>query len=135
MRYVLFVCNHNAGRSQMAQAFFERHAPADIRAESAGEQPAEVIWPNVVEVMAEIGIDISDRRPKKLDLEMQLHADYAITVAASVEDWDVPDPAGRPLDEVRLIRDEVERRVSHFVESVSTTCAPTAQRTSYGSRS
>jgi arsenate reductase len=80
MRYVLFVCTHNAGRSQIAQAFFERYAPADIRAESAGEEPAAAIWPNVIEAMREVGIDISDRRPKKLDLEMQLHADWAITL-------------------------------------------------------
>ena len=77
MKYVLFVCTHNAGRSQIAQAFFERYAPADIRAESAGEEPAAAIWPNVVEAMRELGIDISHRRPKKLDLEMQLHADWA----------------------------------------------------------
>ena len=70
MRYVLFVCTHNAGRSQMAQAFVERHAPDDIRAESAGEEPAAEIWPDVVEAMAEIGIDISKRRPKKLLPEM-----------------------------------------------------------------
>ena len=80
MKYVLFVCAHNAGRSQIAQAFFERYAPADIRAESAGEEPAAAIWPNVVEAMREIGIDISHRRPKKLDLETQLHADWAITL-------------------------------------------------------
>jgi hypothetical protein len=76
--------------------------------------------------MAEVGIDISNRRPKKLDLEMQLHADFAVTlncgeacpyVAATVEDWDVPDPAGRPLEEVRLIRDEIERRVRDFAET------------------
>ncbi len=124
MRYVLFVCTHNAGRSQIAQAFFERYAPADLRAESAGQEPAGAIWPNVVAAMAEVGIDISDRRPKKLDLEMQLHADWAITlecggacpyVAATVEDWEVPDPAGCSLDEVRLIRDEIERRVREFV--------------------
>ena len=59
MRYVLFVCTHNAGRSQIAQAFFERHAPADLRAESAGQAPAEAIWPNVVEAMREVGIDIA----------------------------------------------------------------------------
>ena len=60
MRYVLFVCNHNAGRSQMAQAFFERHAPADIRAESAGSSPARQLWPVVVEAMAEVGLDLSE---------------------------------------------------------------------------
>ena len=57
MKYVLFVCTHNAGRSQIAQAFFEQYAPADVRAESAGDEPAEAVWPNVVEAIAEIGID------------------------------------------------------------------------------
>ncbi len=80
MRYVLFVCNHNAGRSQMAQAFFERHAPADVRAESAGTAPATEIWPVVVEAMREVGVDIAGRKPKKLLREMQLHADWAVTM-------------------------------------------------------
>lgn len=125
MKYVLFVCTHNAGRSQMAQAFFERYAPPDIRAESAGQEPAEAIWPNVVEAMHEVGIDISKRRPKKLDVEMQLHADWAITLACGgacpyvptiVEDWEIPDPAGKGLEEVREIRDLLEERVREFVE-------------------
>ena len=64
MSYVLFVCNHNAGRSQMAQAFFERHAPPGVTAESAGTQPRDAVWPEVVEVMSEVGIDLGDRRPK-----------------------------------------------------------------------
>jgi arsenate reductase len=63
VKYVVFVCTHNAGRSQMAQAFFERHAPADVRAESAGQEPAQEIWTPVVEAMREVGIDISCRRP------------------------------------------------------------------------
>jgi arsenate reductase len=125
MRYVLAVCTHNAGRSQMLAAFLERYAPADIRAESAGNEPAEAIWPNVIEAMREVGIDLVDRKPKKLDLEMQLHADWAITLACGdscpyvpgvVEEWDVPDPAGLPLDEVRAIRDEIERRVIDLVD-------------------
>lgn len=125
MKYVLFVCNHNAGRSQMAQAFFERHAPADIKAESAGSQPAREVWPVVVEAMAEVGVDISDRRPKRLLLEMQLHADWAVTlgcgdacpyVPTTVEAWDIPDPAGLPLGEVRAIRDSIEVHVRELVE-------------------
>ncbi len=125
MRYVLFVCTHNAGRSQMAEAFFERHGPSDIRAESAGQEPAEAVWPEVVEAMAEVGIDLSQRRPKKLTVEMQLHADWAITLACgaqcpfvptTVEDWDVPDPAGRSLEEVRSIRDGVEARVRELID-------------------
>lgn len=125
MRYVLFVCTHNAGRSQIAQAFFDRYAPADVRAESAGEEPAAAIWPNVIQAMAEVGIDISGRKPKKLDLEMQLHADWAITlhckascpyVPATVEDWDVDDPAGHSIERVREIRNDIEQRVRDFVE-------------------
>jgi arsenate reductase (thioredoxin) len=104
---VLFVCTHNAGRSQIAQAFLERYAPADLRAESAGQEPVAAIWPNVVEAMHEVGIDISAREPKKIDLEMQLHADRGITLncqgecpylIGTVEDWDVDDPAGQPLE-------------------------------------
>jgi arsenate reductase len=74
-RYVLFVCNHNAGCSQMAQALFERHGPADVRAESAGTEPAPAIWPPVIEVMREIGLDLSGRTPKKLTVDMQQRAD------------------------------------------------------------
>jgi arsenate reductase len=75
VNHVPFVCNHNAGRSQMAQAFFERLAPDDIRAESAGSSPARQVWPEVVEVMREVGIDLAGRKPRKLLREMQLHAD------------------------------------------------------------
>jgi arsenate reductase (thioredoxin) len=126
MKYVLFVCNHNAGRSQIAQALFERYAPDDVRAESAGSTPAERVWPNVIEAMREIGIDLSGRRPKKLTVEMQLHADWAITLAcgeqcpyvpATVEDWDIPDPAGKPIEEVRAIRDALETRVRDLIEN------------------
>ncbi len=122
--YVLFVCNHNAGRSQMAQAFFERYGPEDVRAESAGNEPAAEIWPTVIEAMREIGFDLSGRRPKRLTVEMQRHADWAITmgcgdscpyVPATVEDWDIPDPAGRPIGEVRAIRDGIEARVRELI--------------------
>ena len=120
MKYVLFVCTHNAGRSQMAQALFERYAPEDVRGESAGSDPARRVWPEVVEVMQEVGIDVSARKPKRLSVEMQLHADWAVTmgcgdvcpyVPTTVDDWDIPDPAGRPVDEVREIREMIEERV------------------------
>jgi arsenate reductase (thioredoxin) len=126
MKYVLFVCTHNAGRSQMAQAFFERGAPPDIRAESAGDEPGDSIWPEVVATMAEVGVDLAGRRPKKLLPEMQLHADWAITLACgarcpyvptTVEDWDVPDPAGKPIEEVRVIRDQIEYRIRDLLEN------------------
>ena len=126
IRYVLFVCNHNAGRSQMAQAFFERNAPEDFRAESAGSDPAPAVWPVVVEVMREIGVDLAGRKPKRLTLEVQLHADWAITmgcddscpyVPTAVEAWDVPDPAGRPIEEVRAIRDGIQARVRELLDT------------------
>ena len=125
MKRVLFVCNHNAGRSQIAQAFFDRHAPKDIRAESAGTSPARRVWPEVVEAMAEVGIDLSRCRPTKLTREMQLHADWAVTmgcgdacpfVPTTVESWDIPDPAGRPIADVRAIRDGIEARVRELVD-------------------
>lgn len=143
MKQVLFVCTHNAGRSQMAEALFNRLAPPDIRAESAGQQPRQAgVWPAVVEVMREIGIDLSGKRPKKLLPEMQLHADWAITLACgavcpyvptTVEDWDIPDPAGRTVDEVRAIRDQLELRIDYLLTHASTTSAPTAPHTSSGS--
>lgn len=96
MRYVLFVCNHNAGRSQIAQAFFERDAPEGFRAESAGTNPARKVHPEVLAVMREVDIDLEGRRPQRLSLEMQLHADWAVTmgcgdacpyVPTRVDDW------------------------------------------------
>jgi protein-tyrosine-phosphatase len=125
MKTVLFVCTHNAGRSQMAEALFNHYAPEDVRAESAGQEPRSEVWPNVVEAMREIGIDLSGKRPRKLLLEMQLHADWAVTLACGascpyvptvVEDWDIPDPAGKPLEEVRAIRDALDGRVRELVD-------------------
>ena len=103
MKHVLFVCNHNAGRSQMAEAFFNHHAPDDVRAESAGNEPAAEIWPEVVEVMAERGFDLAAQEPKKVTVEMQLRADWAVAVGCedtcpfvptTLEEWEIPDPAG-----------------------------------------
>jgi arsenate reductase len=125
VKIVLFVCIRNAGRSQMAEAFFNQMAPPDLRAESAGSDPARRVHPAVVEAMREEGIDLSDRRPVRLDRETQLHADRAVLmgcgdmcpyVATSVEDWDVPDPADRPIEEVRLIRDDIKARVREMIE-------------------
>jgi arsenate reductase len=108
----------------MAQAFFELHGPPDVRAESAGSRPAAEIHPQVVQAMREVGVDLSRRRPRKLTVEMQLHADWAVTLACgdecpyvptTVEDWDVPDPQGRTLQEVRLIRDQLELRIQDLL--------------------
>lgn len=126
MRHVLFVCNHNAGRSQIAQAFFERHGPADIKATSAGTDPARQIWPLVVEAMEEVGIDLAGRKPKKLTLEDQLQADRAITmgcgdvcpyVPTTVDGWDLPDPSTMNLEGVREVRDEIERRILELLDN------------------
>jgi arsenate reductase len=97
-----------------------------VRAESAGQEPADRIWPEVVEVMGEVGVDLSQQRPKRLTVEMQLHADWAITLACgaqcpyvptTVEDWDIPDPAGKPIEEVRAIREAIEVRVRDLIEN------------------
>jgi arsenate reductase len=110
----------------MAQALFERHAPGDVRAESAGSQPAKRLWPVVVDAMRELDIDLSGRRPRKLTVEMQLHADWAVTmgcgdacpyVPTRVEDWDIRDPASEPIEVVREIRDEIEDRVRSLIDT------------------
>jgi protein-tyrosine-phosphatase len=120
MKHVLFICNHNAGRSQMAEAFFNRHAPEDVCAESGGNDPAEEIWPEVVTAMAERGFDLAGQEPKKLTVEMELRADRAVSVGCedacpfvptALVEWDIPDPKGRSLDAVREIRDLIEQHV------------------------
>ena len=125
-RYVLFVCKHNAGRSQMAQALFERYAPANVRAESAGTEPAAEIWPPVVQAMRELGIELAGRTPKQLTVEMQQRASWAVTmgcgdacpyVPSTVMDWSLPDPSGKPLDEVRRVRDQIEQRVRDLIST------------------
>ena len=144
MKYVLFVCTHNAGRSQMAQAFFERDCRGNCRGESAGSDPAREVWPEVVEVMREIGIDLAGNKPKRLTVEMQLHADWAVTmgcgdvcpyVPTRVDDWDIADPAGRSLEEVREIRDLIAERVKDLVENRIEEIQSDPTRTSGGWRS
>src|ERR1700712_4853834 len=120
MANALFVCLHNAGRSQMSRALFERAADGRHTAEAAGTQPAEQLHPVVVEAMAEIGIDLSDRRPRLLTREMAERADVVLTMGCGDEcpyipgkryvDWDLPDPKGQSLEAVRATRDEISRR-------------------------
>jgi arsenate reductase len=122
MTTVLFVCLHNAGRSQMSQALFERAAAGKHTALSAGTTPADHIHPEVVEVMRELGIDLSDRRPQLLTTELAEQADVVVTMGCGDAcpyipgkryiDWDLPDPKGLPVDEVRAIRDDIARRVT-----------------------
>jgi arsenate reductase len=121
MSTVLFVCRQNAGRSQMSRALFERAAGGRHHARSAGTTPAEQVHPEGVAVMNEIGIDLSGRVPQLLTRELAERADLVVTMGCGDEcpfipgkryvDWDLPDPAGRPLDEVRTIRDDIDRRI------------------------
>ena len=125
MASVLFVCLHNAGRSQISQAHFQRAAAGRHQAGSAGTTPADRVHPEVVEAMEEIGIDVSDRTPRRLSDELAGSADVIVTMGCGDEcplipgkryiDWDLPDPKGLPLAEVRAIRDEIERRVDGLV--------------------
>jgi arsenate reductase len=118
---VLFVCTHNAGRSQMAAALLDHQAAGRVRVTSAGSQPADQLNPAVVAAMAEIGLDISREVPKPLTSGKVHAADIVITMGCGDAcpvypgkrylDWGLPDPAGLALDQVRPIRDEIERRV------------------------
>jgi len=122
MTNVLFVCLHNAGRSQMSQALFERAAGGRHAARSAGTEPAEHVHAVVVEAMRELGTDLSDRTPQLLTDELAQWADVVVTMGCGDAcpyipgkryiDWELPDPAGRPIDEVRAIRDDIATRVA-----------------------
>jgi arsenate reductase (thioredoxin) len=126
---VLFVCVHNAGRSQMAAALLERKAEGRVRVTSAGSEPADRLNPAVVEAMSEIGIDISAERPKRLEDGMVRESDVVITMGCGdacpfypgkrYEDWELEDPAGKDLETVRRIRDEIAGRVDALVGDVS----------------
>ena len=118
---VLFVCVHNAGRSQMAAALLDRHAAGGVDVRSAGSAPADEINPAVVEVMDEVGIDLSRAAPKPLTTEAVEDSDVVITMGCGDAcpvfpgkrylDWDLPDPSGKSPEEIRPIRDEIDRRV------------------------
>jgi protein-tyrosine-phosphatase len=126
---VLFVCTHNAGRSQMAAALLDHQAAGRIRVTSAGSQPARELNPAVVAAMAEIGLDISRELPKRLTTDQVQAADVVITMGCGDAcpvypgkrylDWDLPDPAGLDLPAVRPIRDEIARLVAQLVDELS----------------
>lgn len=125
MAHVLFVCLHNAGRSQMSRALFEIAADGRHTAESAGTTPGDHVHPEVVEAMAELGVDVSGRMPQRLTDELARAADVVVTMGCGDScpyipgkryvDWDLQDPKARPLDEVRGIRDDIARRVTELV--------------------
>jgi len=125
---VLFLCVHNAGRSQMAAALMARHAAGRVVVHSAGSDPAEHLNPAVVEAMAEVGIDISSQRPRPLTDEDARRADTIVTMGCGDAcpvypgkrylDWDLPDPAGKSVEDVRAIRDEIDRLVRGLVDEL-----------------
>jgi arsenate reductase len=127
---VLFVCLHNAGRSQMSQGLFERAADGRHEARSAGTTPAEHVHPEVIEVMNELGIDLTDRTPQLLTRDLAEWADIIVTMGCGDQcpfipgkryvDWDLPDPKGQPIDEVRSTRDEIARQVDQLIAQLDT---------------
>ncbi len=133
MKTILFVCVHNSGRSQMAEAFFNSLANGKARGLSAGTQPGDKVNPIVAEAMKEIGIDIISNKPKALTMEMAEQADRMITMGCGddaaglcpakiieTEDWALDDPKGQSLEKVRQIRDEVKARVTRLLGELQT---------------
>jgi len=126
---VLFVCVHNAGRSQMAAALLDRHARGRVSVRSAGSEPVDAINPAVVEAMSEVGIDLSGEVPKRLTDEAVREADAVVTMGCGDAcpiypgkrylAWDLPDPSGKPVDEVRAIRDEIDLRVRQLLRELT----------------
>ncbi len=127
MKTILFACIHNAGRSQMAAAYFNALAdPAKGRAISAGTRPADRVHPVVVEVMGEVGVALAGTSPQQLTRELAAQADLLITLGCGeecpnvpglrIQDWPIPDPKGRPIAEVRSIREEIKTRVQALIE-------------------
>jgi arsenate reductase (thioredoxin) len=125
---VLFVCVHNAGRSQMAAALLDHHAGGKVTVRSAGSTPSEEVNPAVVRALDEVGIDISKEFPKPLTTEAVEGADVVVTMGCGDAcpvypgkrylDWDLPDPAGKPLEAIRPIRDEIDRRVRRLLSEL-----------------
>jgi protein-tyrosine-phosphatase len=128
MARALFVCLHNAGRSQMSEALFTRAAAGRHEARSAGTTPGVRVHPEVVEAMNELGVDLATRIPRALTQEDAEWADVVVTMGCGDEcpyipgvrylDWDLPDPKGHPLKEVRRTRDEIERRVRELTDEL-----------------
>jgi arsenate reductase len=129
MSRVLFVCIQNAGRSQMAQALFERASAGRHQARSAGSRPAEHVHPEAAQAMAELGIDIADRMPHRLERADAEWADVVVTMGCGDEcpfipgrryiDWELDDPAGQPIEQVRAVRDEIQRRVTELAAELA----------------
>jgi protein-tyrosine-phosphatase len=134
MATALFVCLHNAGRSQMSAALFERAAAGRHHALSAGTTPAERVHPEVVDAMRELDIDLADRTPQLLTRELAERADVIVTMGCGDRcpfvpgkrylDWDLPDPKGQPLEAVRATRDDIARRVRALADELDAAQPP-----------
>jgi arsenate reductase len=132
MKTVIFVCVHNSGRSQMAEAFFNQMAEGKAIALSAGTQPGDKVHPEVIAAMREVGIDISGNKPKILTMEMIEKADKMITMGCGAdagglcpasfietEDWALEDPKDKPLEQVRAIREDIKKRVMNLIREIA----------------
>ena len=129
---ILFVCVENAGRSQMAEGFFKKYAPKGFQVQSAGTKPVSQINPIVVEAMREVGIDISHQKSKEISDEMMHSSDPILNMGCmdksfcptlflpKIIEWNLPDPKGQPIEKVREIRDEIEKRVKELVAQITT---------------
>jgi arsenate reductase (thioredoxin) len=127
--HVLFVCLHNAGRSQMSEALFRRASNGLHEAQSAGTAPADRVHERVVTVMRELGIELADHKPRMLTTELAQWADIVITMGCADEcpvipgrryiDWELQDPKDLPVEEVRAIRDDIDKRVEALMESLN----------------
>ncbi len=130
---ILFVCVENAGRSQMAEGFFKKYAPKGFQVQSAGTKPVRQINPLVVEAMREVGIDISNQKSKEISDEMMRSSDPILNMGCidksfcptlflpKVIEWNLPDPKGKSIEEIREIRDEIEKRVKKLVAEITIT--------------
>ncbi|HSB83367.1 MAG TPA: arsenate reductase ArsC [Nitrosarchaeum sp.] len=129
MKKILFVCVENAGRSQMAEGFFRKYLPEGFEPISAGTKPSNKVNPIVIQVMKEVGIDISEQTPKSISNDMIKNSkvvnmgciDKASCPALfleNVEDWNIPDPKEKPIEQVREIRDQIEKKVIEFVSNL-----------------
>ena len=129
MSTVLFVCRQNAGRSQMSQALFRAAAHGQHEALSAGTMPAEHVHPEVIQIMDELGLDLRNRKPQLLTRQLAEQADIVITMGCGDQcpvipgkqylDWDLPDPHGQPVEQVRVIRDEIRQRVGSLLAELN----------------
>ena len=130
MKKILFVCVENAGRSQMAEAFFKKYLPSGFQPISAGTKPAARVNPIVIQAMKEVGIDIENNSPQNISQQMINEAEIAVNMGCmdkescpvlflkNAEDWQIQDPKGKSIDEVRKIRDQIEHKVKEFVSQL-----------------